>query len=498
MTAGTTSNVPESGLPVRGLWLGGQEVAGRGERVDSLDPASGRPWITVARASADDVNAAVDSGRMALASWQAMTPSDRGQCLYRLARLIEDNARLIGELESRDTGKPRWLADAEITATARWYDYFAGAADKIHGVSTELSATRHARTVRRPLGVVAVIAPYNGPFSLASWKVAPALAAGNAVVIKPSPHTPITALELARLATEAGIPDGVVNVVNGDVAVGAALIEHDDIAAVAFTGSSSVGRRIAEAAGARLKPVVIEAGGKSPMIVFKDADLDAVVPAAVAGIWGSAGQSCVAPSRFVVQDTIHDEFAERMIARLAQLRVGEPSDPSTQIGPLGTAEQLERVRGYAELARSAGLEVHSGTISAVAEASGGFYHPPLLVLRGDNQMPLAQEEVFGPIGITLTFSTEEQAVAIANDTHYGLAAGVYTRDANRAQRVANQLDAGSVWINTYRAQHWTLPFGGFKQSGLGRENGLDVLLEFTQVQTQVVDFGSPVPDPYVP
>ncbi|MGG6382531.1 aldehyde dehydrogenase family protein [Paenarthrobacter sp. NEAU-H11] len=485
-------------LPTRGLWIDGTEVIDGRDLVGSAEPATGLPWVAAAQATTADVDAAVDAARRALGPWQAMTPSQRGDCLLRLAALIEARANEIGELEARDTGKPLWLARAEIAATARWYTYYAGAADKIQGASIELSPTRHARTIRRPLGVIGIVAPFNGPFSLTSWKVAPALAAGNTVVIKPSPHTPVTALELARLATEAGCPPGVVNVVNGGAEVGAALTEHADVAAIAFTGSSEVGRRIAATAGASLKRVVVEAGGKSPLIVFDDADLDAIIPAAVAGIWGAAGQSCVAPSRFVVQHGIHDAFVERMTKRLAALRVGDPFDPDTQIGPLSTADQLERVRGYAELAKSDGLEVVSGNVPDQLLESGGFYHAPMLVLGANNGMRLAQEEIFGPIGLTLQFADEAEAVAIANDTQYGLAAGVYTRDAQRAHRVANLLDAGSVWINTYRAQHWSLPFGGFKQSGLGRENGLDVLLEFTQVQTQVVDYGSPVPDPYTP
>ncbi|ORA22910.1 aldehyde dehydrogenase family protein [Mycobacterium aquaticum] len=478
------------------MWIGGVEVREGCEFVESVEPASGRGWVAAAQASVDHVDAAVAAARGSLGVWQSLSGTERGDCLLRLAGLIEARADVIGELEARDTGKPLWLARAEIAATARWYSYFAGAADKIQGASLEMSSTRFARMIPRALGVVAVLAPFNGPFSLTSWKVAPALAAGNAVVIKPSPHTPVTALELARLASEAGIPPGVVNVVNGGADVGAALVGHPGVAAIGFTGSSKVGREIAAAAGGSLKRVVVEAGGKSPLIVFDDADLDAVVPAAVAGIWGAGGQSCVAPSRFIVQRGVHDEFVERMSKRLAMLRVGDPFLEGTQIGPLTTAEQHERVRGYVAAARGDGLEVLSGQVSDELLESGGFYHPPMLVLRADNGMRLSQEEIFGPVGVTLPFDDEDEAVTVANDTEYGLAAGVYTRDGQRAHRVANQMEAGSVWVNTYRAQHWSLPFGGFKQSGLGRENGLDVLREFTQVQTQVVDYGSPVADPY--
>ena len=488
----------QTGLAVRGLWIGGVEVAEDRELLASLEPATGRPWVDAAQATAADVAAAVESARAALVPWQAMTSTDRGDCLSRLASLIESRASEIGVLEARDTGKPLWLAQAEIAATARWYHFYAGAADKIQGASVELTTTRHARTIRRPLGVIAILAPFNGPFSLVSWKVAPALAAGNTVVIKPSPHTPVTALELAKLAAEAGIPAGVINVVNGDAAIGTALIQHPDVEGVAFTGSSEVGRQIAATAGSMLKRVVIEAGGKSPMIIFEDADLDDVIPAAVAGIWGATGQSCVAPSRFVVHRDVHDEFVRRMKERLATLRVGDPFGDATQIGPLSTEPQRDKVREYVALAQADGLEIASAPLPTGLAESGGYYHAPTLVLGAHNSMRIAQEEIFGPVGLTLVFDEEQEAVNIANDTSYGLAAGVYTKDVQRAHRVARQLMAGSVWINTYRAQHWSLPFGGFKQSGLGRENGLDVLLEFTQVQTQVIDYGSPVPDPYAP
>ncbi|GAB7007608.1 aldehyde dehydrogenase [Nocardioides sp. AN3] len=485
-------------LPRRGLWIDGTEILDGHEWAPSLEPATGDPWVMSAQGTVADVQIAVEAAQKALPAWQRLTPSDRGERLLRLAALIEEHADDIGALESRDTGKPLWLGRAEIAATARWYTYYAGAADKVQGSSVELSATRQARTIRRPYGVVAILAPFNGPFSLTSWKVAPALAAGNAVVIKPSPHTPVTALELARLASEAGIPAGIVNVVNGGADVGAALVEHRDVAAVAFTGSSDIGRKIAASAGASLKHVVIEAGGKSPLIVFDDADLDEVVPAIVAGVWGAAGQSCVAPSRLIVHESVHDELVEYLKTRLSQLRLGDPFDEKTQIGPISTADQLAKVRSYVDLARSDGLEVISAALPEALHDSRGFYHPPTLILGASSNMRIAQEEIFGPVTLTIPFTDEDEAIAMANDTAFGLAAAVYTKDAKRSHRVANQLQAGSVWINTYRAQHWSLPFGGFKQSGTGRENGLDALAEFTQLQTQVVDFGTPVADPYAP
>lgn len=489
-----------SAAPTVGCWIDGGEVLEGRELAGSVDPATGRVWAYAAQARPEDVDAAVVAARRAFREgpWRSLTASERGDLLLALADRIDGAADELAELESHDNGKPIWHTRGEVAATARWYRYYAGAADKLEGASIDVSTTRQGWTSHRPLGVVAVLSPFNGPFSLTSWKVAPALATGNTVVVKPSPDTPMTPLRLAQLAGEAGFPPGVLNVVCGDGDLGAALVGHADVAAVAFTGSTEVGRRIAAAAGGELKRVLIEAGGKSPFVVFDDADLDAAIPAAVAGIFGGTGQSCVASSRFIVQRTIHEAFVARLEERMHALRVGDPFDPRTHIGPLASARQLERVGGYVELARREGRQVLQAELPARVAASGGFYHPPTLVVGGESAMRLAQEEIFGPVGVVLAFDDEEEAVRIANDTQFGLAAGVWSNDARRAHRVARRLEAGTVWINTYRAMHWSLPFGGCKQSGFGRENGLEALREFTQLQTQVVDYGPPAPDPYAP
>jgi (Z)-2-((N-methylformamido)methylene)-5-hydroxybutyrolactone dehydrogenase len=299
------------------------------------------------------------------------------------------------------------------------------------------------------------------------------------------------------LASEAGFPPGVVNVVPGDAGVGASLVEHPDVAAVAFTGSSVTGRRIAASAAKTLKRVLIEAGGKYPYIVFEDAQLESAVISAVAGIFGGTGQSCVAGSRMLVHRKVYDDFVDRMSRRARALRVGDPRDERTHIGPLASARQLERVEGYVDLARKDGLEIVQGSEPDDPQLADGCFHAPTLIAGAQNSMRICQEEIFGPVGVVLPFDDEEEAIAIANDSPYGLAAGVWTDDARRAQRVARRIEAGTVWVNCYRAFHWTLPFGGFKQSGYGRDNGMEALREYTQVQTIVNDWGAPPDDLFV-
>jgi aldehyde dehydrogenase (NAD+) len=483
--------------PSLGPWIDGREHRDGRDVEDTIDPAHGRGWASVARAAPEDVERAVAAAHAAFhrPAWATLSPTQRGELLFELARLIRRDAERLAVEETAEVGKPLWQTRGEVAAAAQWFSYYGGAADKVEGSSIDLSATRHGRTSHRPLGVVAILSPFNGPFALTSWKLAPALATGNTVVIKPSPDTPVTPLRLGQLASEAGFPAGVVNVLPGGSDVGAQLVSHPDVAAVAFTGSTDVGRRIAATAAGTFKRTLIEAGGKSPFVVFADADLDLAVPAAVAGIFGASGQSCVANSRMVVHSSVHDEFVQRLSDRARRLRIGDPMDDRTHMGPLSSRRQLDRVAAYVELAEQDGLDVIAPPLSDDLDAEG-YYHRPTLVVGADNAMRISQEEIFGPVGVVLPFDDDDEAVQIANGTEFGLAAGVWTRDVSRAHRVANRLEAGTVWINTYRAMHWTLPFGGYKQSGLGRENGLEAMREFTQLQTQVVDYGTPTADPY--
>ena len=480
---------------VRGHWIGGAEVIA-GEPQASVDPSTGQAWIHVTQADEQTVDQAVASARSAmLGAWGHATVADRADVLLRLSQLILDNTYEIAEMESRDNGKALWQTRGEVASTARRYRSYAGVADTIEGSSMQLSEYRHARTIRKPLGVVAVLSPFNGPFSLTSWKVAPALAAGNAVVVKPSPLTPATPLRLAELASEAGFPRGSLNVVHGGPDVGTRLVGHPDVRAVAFTGSTEVGRRIAALAAQTLKRTMIEAGGKSAFIVFDDADLGRAVDSAVVSLFGGSGQSCVAASRILVQRSVYDEFLSLMRKGMENVRLGDPFKSDTRVGPLSSAQQYERVSTFVDAARAEGREVVQADLEPDLAQCGGYYYPPTLVTGADNTADIAQREVFGPVGVVIPFDSEADAVAIANDTEFGLAAGVWSQDTGRLHRIANELEAGTVWMNTYRAFHWTLPFGGMKQSGYGRENGLEAILEFTEVQTQVEDY-SPVTPAY--
>ncbi len=486
-------NTPEVIIPIRGHWIGGCEVMG-GELQPSFDPSTGRPWLQVAQADAETVDHAIESARLAMQGvWGQATAADRSDALLRLSELILENTDSIARMESLDNGKALWQTRNEVAFTARWYRYYAGVAETIEGRSLQLAGTRHARTIPKPLGVVAVLSPFNGPFSLTSWKVAPALAAGNAVVVKPSPFTPATPLRLAELATEAGFPPGVLNVVNGGAEAGRQLVGHRDVRAVVFTGSTEVGREIAALAARTLKRTMIEAGGKSAFIVFDDADLDRAVESAIVSIFGGAGQSCVAASRMLVQRGIYAEFVSRMHEAMASVRVGDPFAVDTHVGPLSSSHQYERVSAFVDGARAEGLTVIQAELPSGVANCGGYFYPPTLVTGVDNSATISQREVFGPVGVIIPFDADSDAVSIANDTEFGLAAGVWSQDTGRLHRVANQLEVGTVWMNTYRAFHWTLPFGGMKQSGYGRENGLDAIQEFTEVQSQVEDYASSRP-----
>jgi acyl-CoA reductase-like NAD-dependent aldehyde dehydrogenase len=482
------------------LFINGAFVpAQRGGTFESINPCTGRPWALFSAATRPDVESAVGAAFAAFhrGPWTQMAPSDRAALLRRLGDAIADNAAELAELETTDNGKAIRQTRSELAITPQWYWYFAGAADKIEGRHIPISHTLEAHTIRRPIGVVAAIVPYNSPILLTTWKLAPALAAGNTVVIKPSPHTPATALRLAELASEVGFPDGVINVVCGDNEVGRYLVEHPQVGKIAFTGSSETAVGIARSAAGTLKRVSCEGGGKSAHLVFPDANLDQALVAAVAGIFISTGQTCVAGSRLLVHRSIYKEFVGQVAARADALRVGDPMDPVTDLGPLASESGFEKVREYVESARADGATILAGGLAArVRGMESGYFLRPTVIVDATNDMQVCQDEIFGPVVTCLPFSDEDEAIELANDVRYGLAGGVWTNDIRRARRVVTSLDVGTVWVNNYRTVHWQAPFGGVRASGYGRENGLDALDDYTQLKTVLSDYAVVTANPF--
>ncbi|MFG1298272.1 aldehyde dehydrogenase family protein [Xanthobacter sp. V3C-3] len=482
------------------LFIAGEWVAPRsGRMIRSVDPSTEEVWAEVAEADAADVDDAVAAAKAALRGpWgRSVTPSRRGELLARLAMLMRRDADRLAEVESRDNGKPLRDTRGEVLRAADWITFFAGAADKINGEQIPFRPDALAYTRCEPVGVVAAILPWNSPISLCSWKLGPALAAGNTVVLKPAEQTPASLLELARLVEEAGFPAGTVNVVPGFGAVaGAALVAHRDVAKVSFTGDHRTARKIMASASETLKRCTFECGGKSPYIVFADADLDKALTVATHSAFRSTGQSCSAGSRIFVERSAYDAFAERLAERARRIRVGLPLDPATHIGPQTSAEQRAKTESYIALGREAGGRALSGG-GRPAHLPRGYFVEPTVFVDVPNTARLAREEVFGPVAVVIPFDDEEEAIALANDTDYGLVGGLWTSDVTRAHRVASRIEAGLVSVNTFRPVHHMLPYGGFKMSGIGRENGLQVLKEYTEVKTVVVEL-SPAPpaDPF--
>ncbi|ALJ22163.1 aldehyde dehydrogenase family protein [Microbacterium sp. No. 7] len=464
------------------LWIDGAWRPSTGDaRLEILNPVSGDVVHTVPNATADDVDAAVAAARAAGAGAWRDDAVLRSEVLFAMSRLLVERAPQLAELDSADSGRLPHQAVGQIKNIARWYRYFGGLTDKIHGETIPIeSPTMFTYTLREPLGVIAAITAWNAPLLLAGLKLAPALAAGNTVVLKPSEFSSASTLELAKLFTEAGAPAGVVNVVTGDGAgTGAALVAHTDVAHVTFTGSVEGGRRVAAAAGQHLKGVTLELGGKSPNIVFDDADLDAVTVGVLAGILTLSGQSCIGGSRVLVQRGVYEEVIARLKARVDSIVVGSADEPDAEVGPIANAPQFERVKHLAAGAERDGARLVSG--GRPADREGCFFLPTIFA-DVSNDSEIAREEVFGPVMAVMPFDTEEEALAIANDTSFGLASGVWTNDLSRAHRMARGIQAGSVYINNYRGLGPHVPFGGYKNSGVGRENGIEALHDFTQVK----------------
>ena len=484
------------------LYIAGEDVdAASGETFDAINPTTGETWATHALAGSGDVDRAVRAAAAAFESeaWRGLSPTRRGRLMMRWADVIAERAEEIAKVEVADNGKLYKEMLAQLRVIPDWLYYFGGLADKVEGRVIPLDRTSVFNyTLREPLGVVGIIIPWNSPVLLTMYSLAPALAAGNTIVVKPSEHASASVLETLRLAAEAGFPPGVLNVVTGEREAGEALVEHPGVAKISFTGSEKTGAHIASRAGARLAPVTLELGGKSPNVVFPDAALDAAEAGVLAGIFAAAGQSCVAGSRALFHREIHDELLERVQRRAAGVVLGDPMADATQMGPIANAPQLARVEQMVDEARAAGARVVTGGArAAVADYPQGLWYGPTILDGVGNDAPIAQDEVFGPVLTVLPFETEEEAIAIANDTRFGLASGVWTRDLKRAHRVARALKAGTVWINTYRAITFNSPFGGVKESGFGRVNGAEAIDGYLQTKSVWTELSDDVADPFV-
>lgn len=473
-----------------------------GEWFETQNPFTGQTWAEIPRSDARDVDRAVQAAHRAMTEgpWAEMTASQRGLLLHRLGDLIARDAAKLAATEVRDNGKLIAEMQGQLNYVPQWYYYFGGLADKIEGATLPLdkkgyfSFTRH-----EPLGVVAAITPWNSPLLLASWKIAPALAAGCTVVIKPSEFTSASTIEFAALFDEAGFPPGVINVVTGyGKDVGSPLVEHPLVRKVSFTGSDTTGRMINEQAARQFKHTSMELGGKSPNIVFADADLDQAVFGAISGIFAATGQTCIAGSRLLVQDSVYDEVVEKLLAIARTARMGDPMSMDTQVGPVTTPPQYRKILDYIDIAKQDGASLLMGGSAATRPECGkGWFVEPTVFGDVKNDMRIAQEEVFGPVLSILRFKDEAEAIAIANDVRFGLAAAVWTSDIGRALRMSEKLQAGTVWINTYRAVSYMAPFGGYKDSGLGRENGMQAIREYLQTKTVWINSGAVAGNPFV-
>ncbi|MEX0429703.1 aldehyde dehydrogenase [Nocardioides sp. DS6] len=475
------------------LFIGGEWTAGSGTNTfETVDPATGQVLAVAVEATASDIDAAVEAATKALAdpAWHGMTPSDRGKLLWRIGDLIEQHAAELGELESQDQGQSVGFAQGSMAGAADMMRYFAGWTTKLSGTVSPVSVPGMLHYTRRePVGVCALITPWNFPLAIAVWKLAPALAAGNTVILKPAEQTPLTTLRLAELCAEAGVPAGVVNVLTGGPDVGRGLVEHDGVDKVSFTGSTEVGREIVRASGGNLKRVSLELGGKAPSIVLKDADIDAAVTGNLIGGLVNNGQACAAYSRFYVDASRVEEFTEKLAGAMSGMTLGPGSSPTSQVGPLVSAEHLARVESYVKSGVEQGAEVVVGGKRPGGDLAGGYFFEPTLFTGVAHDMTIARDEIFGPVLPVIAYDDPDELVARANDTSYGLVASIWTRDVALAQRMAHQIRAGEVMINTLPMLDPAAPWGGFKGSGWGREMSAEALDSYTETKGIWVNLG---------
>ncbi len=478
---------------------GGWVDASDGARFDSTNPATGEVWSTIPEATDADVNAAVEAADAALdGPWGQMTATARGKCLGRLADLLAANSEAIGRIETTDTGKMFKETAWQATYIAEYLHFYAGAADKIHGETLPIDKPdMFVFTDREPIGVVAAIIPWNSQMFLSAVKIGPALAAGNTIVLKASEHASAPLLEFGKLVAKAGIPDGVVNIITGHAApCGQALTTHPLVAKVAFTGGPAAARHIVRNSAENFAQVSLELGGKSPFIVFDDADLDSAVNGSVAGIFAATGQSCVAGSRLYLHEDIADAFLEKMVKIAGDIRIGDPQADETEMGPLCTAGQLDHIKAQVALAAQEGGTVLTG---GKQPALGGLYYEPTIIDCPRQDMTIVDTELFGPVLAVQRFKSEAEALALANDTVHGLAAGIFTRDSARSLRMSKRIKAGIVWVNTYRAISPIAEFGGMKTSGYGREAGFQALHDYTRPKTVWMNMSDePIANPFKP
>ena len=485
------------------MLIGGQWVEpASGAWFESVNPFTAAPWALVPRGGKDDVDRAVAAAKAAFydGAWRKLTATARGALLRRLGDIIAAEAPALAEIETTDNGKLIAEMRGQLNYVPQWFHYFGGLADKIEGRVIPIDKPGVFNSTREePLGVVAAITPWNSPLLLAAWKLAPALAAGNTVVWKPSEFSSVSALVFGELFERAGFPPGVVNIVTGyGNEVGEPLITHGDVAKIAFTGGDRTGEHVYQLAARGIKRITLELGGKSANIVFDDADLDEAVKGVVSGIFAATGQTCIAGSRALIHRPIHEKFVERLLALARTARMGNPLDAATQVGPITTRPQYEKVLDYIRIAKDEGAVCRlGGTPANRPECGSGWFVEPTIFTGVQPGMRIAQEEVFGPVLSIIPFDTEEEAVRIANGTVYGLAAGVWTTSIRRALTMSERLEAGTVWVNTYRAVSYMSPFGGYKRSGIGRESGIEAIREYLQTKSVWIDIAGNAPNPFV-